>query len=287
MGTECYKNAFRTGTTSNSLNIINNRLTNRSSYIKYNNDVIGPINDTQGVEQGRLLSDRLFRLAGSDQLLFAQISKLGVPLLYPNHPYPDSIPKLTISAIGQADDTALFSNDLFSLNLLASLSDQYAVRSNTIFVPDKTKLVAFVNPKLKNIPPIEAFLNPVSLSNTKIPLSNRAEHVGVIRESTDIFPHILNRITAHKKASSLIRFSSSSHTNVHAETCFCTPILLSGLSSLVIDNTNMNYLETYFKGSLKKTLRLPKDTPDPFVYLISGTLPISALIYLRQLSLLL
>ena len=126
------------------------------------------------MEQGGLLSDRLFRLVGNDQLLVAQISKLGVPLQYPNHPTPTQIPKLTISAIGQADDTALFSNDLFSLNLLASLSDQYANRSNTIFVPDKTKLVAFVNNKLKYILPIESFLNPVSLSNSLIPLSNSA-----------------------------------------------------------------------------------------------------------------
>ena len=51
--------------------------------------------------------------------------------------------------------------------------------------------MAFVNNKLKFIPPIESFLNPVSLSNTPIPLSDRAEHVGVIRESSDIFPHIL------------------------------------------------------------------------------------------------
>ena len=133
----------------------------------------------------------------------------------------------------------------------------------------------------------------MSLSNTNILLSNRAEHVGVIREWSDIFPHILNRITAHKKASSLIRFLSSSHTNVTnlwahicAEICFCTPILLSGLSTLAIDNTSMNYIDTYYKGSLKRTLRLPMDTPDPFVYLISGMLPISALIHLRQLSLL-
>ena len=127
----------------------------------------------------------------------------------------------------------------------------------------------------------------------EVDISKKAEHVGVIRESSDIFAHILNCITAHKKASSLIKFSSSSQTNVtslwahiHAENCFCTPILLSGLSSLVINNTNMNYLETYFKGSLKKILCLPVDTPDPFVYLISGSLQISALIHLRQLSLL-
>merc|ERR1712240_563844 len=84
-----------------------------------------------------------------------------------------------------------------------------------------------------HIPPLESFLNPVSLSNATIPLSDKAEHVGIINK------------------------------------------------------TNMNYLETYFKGALKKTLRLPIDTPDPFVYLISGSLPISAHIHLRQLSLML
>ena len=47
----------------------------------------------------------------------------------------------------------------------------------------------------------------------------------------------------------------------------------------------MNFLDTYYKGSLKKILRLPIDTPDPFVYLVSGSLPITALIHLRQLSL--
>ena len=116
--------------------------------MKYRDYVIGPINDTQGVEQGGLLSDELFRLVGNDQLLVAQMSKLGVPLQYPNHPIPTQVPKLIISAIGQADNTALFSNNLLSLNLLASLSDQYAKRTNTIFVPDKTKLVEFVNNKL-------------------------------------------------------------------------------------------------------------------------------------------
>ena len=88
------KNAYRTGTSDSSLNLISNRLSNRSSFIKFNNDVIGPIHDSLGVEQGGLLSDRIFRLVGNDQLLFAQLSNLGVPLHYPNHPSPELIPKL-------------------------------------------------------------------------------------------------------------------------------------------------------------------------------------------------
>ena len=132
--------------------------------------------------------------------------------MLPKPPDPDSIPQLVTSAIGQADDTAIFSNDLFSLKLLASLSEEYAVRSNTIFVPEKTKLVAFTNNKLAHIPPIESVLNPISISNTTVPLSKCAEHVGIIRDSQSNFPHILNRIAAHKKANAIIKYASNAST---------------------------------------------------------------------------
>ena len=39
--------------------------------------------------------------------------------------------------------------------------------------------------------------------------------------------------------------------------------------------------------SLKNALRIPRDTPDPFVYLASGSLPLEALIHIRQFSLVL
>ena len=59
------------------------------------------------------------------------------------------------------------------------------------------------------------------------------------------------------------------------------------MSLLVIDKPNMSIMDTYFKGYLKYSLQIPKDAPDPLVYLVSGTLPIPALIHLRQFSLVL
>ena len=46
------KSAYSAGTRGNVLNILNNRLGNRLSLIKFRDQVIGPINDKQGVEQG-------------------------------------------------------------------------------------------------------------------------------------------------------------------------------------------------------------------------------------------
>ena len=54
-------NAFTTGTDLPALTIINNRLQNRNTILKYNDVLMGKIHDSVGVEQGGLLSDRLFR----------------------------------------------------------------------------------------------------------------------------------------------------------------------------------------------------------------------------------
>ena len=63
------RSAYNVGTTGNVLNIINKRLGNRSTLLKFRDQVIGPIHDTKGVEQGGLLSDREFCLVGNDQLV--------------------------------------------------------------------------------------------------------------------------------------------------------------------------------------------------------------------------
>ena len=285
-------NAFTIGTDLRALTIINNRLQNRNTILKYNDVLMGKIHDSVGVEQGGLLSDRLFRLVGNNQLVSAKQSNLGVKMIYPNHPEAHTMQPLIISAIGQADDTALFSNNTLHLSILAQLSETYAKNSNTIFVPKTNKYVAFVNKTLSEIPPIEYHIAPITISGKKIPLSQSAEHVGVIRDCRSIFPHLLNRMSAHKKATSLLRFAGSGithHTNLFARlrafNVFATPILLSGIPSLIIDKTNSKTLDNFYKTSLKNTLSLPCDIPDPFLFLIAGTLPFNALVSLRQYSL--
>ena len=60
--------------------------------------------DKLGVEQGGVHSDRLYKLANNDQLHVAQLSNLGIDL-----------GTTIVSCIGQADDSVLQSNDIFSL----------------------------------------------------------------------------------------------------------------------------------------------------------------------------
>ena len=82
---------------------------------------MGPIHDQQGLEQGGVNSSDFYKIFGKEQLTTSQDSKLGIPLR-----------NVSVSSIGQADDTVLISNDLRSLQFLLMLTknfcDKYQVK---------------------------------------------------------------------------------------------------------------------------------------------------------------
>ena len=82
---------------------IANRLSNRETILDWNGVLMGPISDEQGLEQGGLNSSEFYKIFAKEQLTSAQKSKLGVRMK-----------NLTVSAIGQADDTLLLSNNIYA-----------------------------------------------------------------------------------------------------------------------------------------------------------------------------
>ena len=78
---------------------------------------MGPIFDRWGSEQGGKNSIDFYKVHNNSQLEAAQDSQLGVDI-------GGSTP-LVVSGIGQADDVALISNDIFALQNLLQLSLQY------------------------------------------------------------------------------------------------------------------------------------------------------------------
>ena len=61
--------------------------------------------------------------------------------------------------------------------------------------------------------------------------------------------------------------------------------LPSGLSSLVLSQTELNVIDGHYLFTLQKLLRLHERTPRAMIYLLAGSLPASALIHQRQMSL--
>ena len=134
---------YAAGMTGNSMLFVENRLANRATFISFDINIAGPINDEHGLEQGGVSSSDYYKIYNNEILTPAQESGLGVKL---NN-------SLTISAVGQADDTAVVSNDLQRLKLVLKLVLDYCTKFNVTLSTSKTKLVQILPPGYHKVQP--------------------------------------------------------------------------------------------------------------------------------------
>lgn len=81
--------------------LVNNRLVNFRTYLDWDRDIMGPIKDELGLEQGGANSSDYYSIYSNDNLTAAQDSLQGVKLCRSTVGYQVS---QIISAIGLADD---------------------------------------------------------------------------------------------------------------------------------------------------------------------------------------
>ena len=277
------KAAYLAGTKDQGLLYLLNRLSNRLTFPEWERVIMGPIVDLLGLEQGNVLSDMLYKLCNNNQLSTAQYSKLGI-----------DFEAAVVSAIGQADDTVLLSDCIFKLFGLVHLAEEYCSAFHVELVPEKTKLLGF-SPAGKDYSVFfSEIVNPISIQGSKIHFDTLAEHVGVIRTPKNgNMSHIIGRISSHRRAVQSVLhcgIARSHRGNIAAglrlEKIYGAPVLLSGCASLVLSIAEMTTLHSHYCTVTRQILRLPKNTPECFVMLVSGSLPATALLHLRILSLL-
>ena len=112
------KNAFLAGSQDQGLIFLDNRLRSRRTYVEWDKTIMGPIQDLLGVEQGGINSDRLYKLANNEELEVTQASNLGLVM-----------GSVHVASIGQADDIALLSDNVHSLQCLVHLVMEYDKKS--------------------------------------------------------------------------------------------------------------------------------------------------------------
>ena len=159
-------------------------------------------------------------------------------------------------------------------------------------VSEKTQLLAFQNKNFARVNQIDT-TDTVHINGVRIPFSNEAEHLGVLRSSHNSnSTSIMHRISAYRKQLfSLLPAGLASHhrcnpaISLKVEKLYCLPVLLSGLNALALNKTDLSLVRTYRKKILARLMKLPDATPEPAVCFLAGTLPTSAYIHLRQLSL--
>ena len=74
------RNLFISGMHGNSINFINNRLTNRLTYLEWAKNIMGPIKDELGLEQGGTNSREYYKLHSNENLTTAQNTEQGINL---------------------------------------------------------------------------------------------------------------------------------------------------------------------------------------------------------------
>ena len=134
------RDLFFFGTINKDLLYINHRLEYWKTYAEWDMTMMGPISDEVGVEQGGVNSGDYYKIYGRNEHMMAQQSGLGVKLSR----------DLVISVIGQADDTALVSNKLHSIQNLLQLSLNYCSKANIELCPEKTVLQAIFPSRFAN-----------------------------------------------------------------------------------------------------------------------------------------
>ena len=68
-------------------------------------------------------------------------------------------------------------------------------------------------------------------------------------------------------------------TSLHLYQIYVLPVLLYGMEVVFPRPTYMEVLEKFNKHNLKHIMSLPVTTADPAVYILSGNLPIEAMIH--------
>ena len=267
---------YLSGVKGSALKYLNNRLSHRKTFLDWSKTVMGPIVDDHGVEQGGVNSSEFYKIYNNELLSTLQASSQGVNMGN----------QLTISCVGQADDVVISSNNIYQLHNLVLLAQDYCRKLNVNLSAEKTKLLMFADKSYT------LTLNPIKINDKPITFTDKAEHVGIIRSTSGNMPNIMQRINCSKKATfaTLSTGLARGHranpaSSIRVLNLYSTPVLLSGLAALVLLPSEINIVHQHHKITLLRLMKLHDDTPQSFIFFMSGTLPATALLHLRQLRL--
>ena len=244
---------------------------------------MGPILDFWGLEQGGKNSSEFYKVYNNEQVETAQQSKLGVQL--------GGAQPQVISAIAQADDVCLLTNDIFSLQNLLQLSLSYCKKYHVTLSAEKTKLQVFSNNATWQKSYYDTVVSPLNIDGEDLPFVSETEHVGLIRSVHGNLPHILNRFKSHRGALFKVLpaglawgHRGNPAVALHVHKMHAEPVLLSGLGSLVLKKSEISMISQYLKRTVQSLQKLMDRTPPCVVSFLGGVLPGTAIIHKKQFS---
>ena len=160
-------------------------------------------------------------------------------------------------------------------------------------VPEKTKLLVWSPSSRSSDTRLLKLSCPIIIDDKIIKYSTSAEHVG-IRRAVDggNMPHILDRIGAHTRALASVlhtgaakQHSANPSSALQLDRIYGSGVLFSGTASLVLNKKETDALSRHYRHTLCRLQKLPLNTPECVVFFLGGSLPATAILHLRILSL--
>ena len=222
----------------------------------------------------------LYKIFGKEQLYTAQRSSLGVPLGSScddgGGRHEDSEgDSVTVSCVGQADDTCLISNNIYHLFFPLELTKIFCQKYQVELCADKTKLQAFATSNMEFVVEYAQHTHSLEINGTKLPFSQNAEHVGIVRSTSGNGPTILARFAAHRKALQGVLHTgiakghrANPSKNINIDKMYAIHVFMSGLAPLVLSDPEILMIDQYQyrKDTLRCVLRFYLETACGVVY---------------------
>ena len=223
----------------------------------------------QGVGQGRILSTHNYKTYINGLLDELTNTNVGT-----------SIGPIYTGAPTCADDVILMANSSLELQTQADVVTGYAHREIYQIHPAKSRCVTF-NVKFPAV---------INIDGQDVTSSEPAVHLGITRHSNTLSSDevIQDRIALGRRTACSLMGAGfhgvngiSPKVSLHLYDTYVLPRVLYGLEGTILKQKHLNDLERFHKGMIRDLQSLPTRTSTSAVYLLSGQLPLEALMDIR------
>jgi hypothetical protein len=258
-------------------NILYSFYEDASSVVKWMGKASNEFTIEQGVRQGGILSADLYKVY-INQLL-DRLYHCG---------FGAKIGDIVCNAPTCADDLSTLSDSDQELQILCSIANDYSLMERYELQPKKSVVLPYIKKRAAGVnKPI------ITLGDQQMPVVDKTTHVGLVRtpDNSPTAAITENLQKARRTLYSLMSAGLHGENGLDPETCihllrtYVIPILIYGLEIYLPSPISIRPLEMFLKKVLKQILSIPTTTADPAPFILSGLVPVEALIHLRALSL--
>ena len=200
------------------------------------------------------------------------------------------IGNVNVSTPTCADDMLALSSNMYDLQVLLGLIANYANSEHYTIHPDKSMIIPFNLPSLHQRDHLTD-TKPWTINGDPLPVNHDLVHVGIQRNLKGINPTIEHRSSLGRKTlyalmgSGMVgRNGLPVMTSLHIYNVYVAPRITYGLESLSIGKEHIKPLEIFQRSTLRSLLYLPDRTAIASLYILTGQMPMEAIIHKKALS---